>query len=62
MFPILNRTISVSDNVENIILEHLRHIRSRVDQISDDMSDLKHRMSSLESAMVLIKHEIAHSD
>ena len=52
----------MSDNVENIILEHLRHIRSRVDQISDDMSDLKHRMSSLESAMVLIKHEIAHSD
>ncbi len=52
----------MSDNVESIILEHLRHIRSRVDQISDDMSDLKHRMSSLESAMVLIKHEIAHSD
>jgi outer membrane murein-binding lipoprotein Lpp len=52
----------VSDNVENIILEHLLHIRSRVDQISDDMSDLKHRMSSLESAMVLTKHEIAHSD
>ena len=25
----------------NLILEHLRHIRSRVDQIADDMSDLK---------------------
>ena len=50
----------MSDNMENIVLEHLRHIRSRVDQIADDMSDLKHRMSSLESAMVSVKHEVAH--
>ena len=52
----------MSDNVENIGLEHLHHIRSRVDQIADDMSDLKHRMSSLESAMVSVKHEVAHGD
>jgi outer membrane murein-binding lipoprotein Lpp len=52
----------MSDNMENIVLEHLRHIRSRVDQIADDMSDLKHRMSSLESAMVSVKHEVAHGD
>lgn len=50
----------MSDNMENIVLEHLRHIRSRVDQIADDMSDLKHRMSSLESAMVSVKHEAAN--
>jgi hypothetical protein len=52
----------MSDNVENIVLEHLRHIRSRVDQIADDMTDLKLRMSSLESAMVSVKHEVAHGD
>jgi len=52
----------MSDNMENIVLEHLRHIRSRVDQIADDISDLKHRMSSLESAMVSVKHEVAHGD
>jgi outer membrane murein-binding lipoprotein Lpp len=52
----------MSDNVNNIVLEHLGHIRSRVDQIADDMSDLKHRMSSLESAMVSVKHEVAHGD
>jgi uncharacterized protein YhaN len=50
----------MSDNMENIVLEHLRHIRSRVDQIADDMSDLKHRMSSLESAMASVKHEVAN--
>jgi len=52
----------MTDNVENIVLEHLRHIRGRVDQIAEDITDLKHRMSSLESSMVLVKHEIAHSD
>ena len=45
-----------------MVLEHLRHICTRVDQIADDMSDLKHRMSSLESAMVSVKHEVAHGD
>jgi outer membrane murein-binding lipoprotein Lpp len=52
----------MAENTENLVLEHLRHIRSKVDQIADDMSDLKHRMSSLESAMVSVKHEIAHGD
>ena len=52
----------MSDNVENLVLEHLRHIRGKVDQIADDMSDLKLRMSSLESAMGLVKHEVAHGD
>ena len=52
----------MTDNVENLVLEHLRHIRARVDQIADDMGDLKHRMSSLESAMVSVKHEVAHGD
>jgi len=52
----------MSDNVENLVLEHLRHIRGSVDQIAEDISDLKHRMSSLESAMILVKHEITHSD
>ncbi len=44
------------------MLEHLRHIRSWVDQIVDEISDLKHRMSSLESAMVSVKREVAHGD
>jgi hypothetical protein len=50
------------DNIENPILEHLHHIRSRVELIVDDMSDLKLHISSLESAMVSVKHEVAHGD
>jgi len=52
----------MTENIESLVLEHLRHIRSRVDQIADDVIDLKLRMSGLENAMVLVKREIAHSD
>ena len=33
---------------ENLVLEHLRHIRGRVDQISEDVIELKHRLASVE--------------
>ena len=36
-------------NVENLILEHLRHIRGRVDQMAEDLGTVKLRLSSLES-------------
>lgn len=52
----------MSDEVENLVLGHLRHIRGRVDQIADDVTDLKHRMTSLEGAMSLIKREVAYGD
>jgi chromosome segregation ATPase len=51
----------MTDNAENILLEHLSYIRSKVDQTADDMSELKHRISSLESAIVSLQHEIAHN-
>ncbi len=52
----------MTDAVENLIIEHLRHIRGRVDRIAEDMGDIKHRMSSLESAMVLVKREVSAGD
>ena len=38
----------MTDNVESLILEHLRNIRSKMDAVSLDMSDIKSRVSSLE--------------
>jgi hypothetical protein len=38
----------MTDNVESLILEDLRHIRSKMDAVSLDMSDIKSRLSSLE--------------
>ena len=34
--------------VENIVLEHLRHMRRTLDRVAEDVSDLKLRMSSIE--------------
>ena len=45
---------------ENIVLEHLRHIRAKVDQTADDVRDLKSRMSSLEESMVSVRYEVVH--
>ena len=47
---------------DNLILEHLRHIRNQVDQIAEDVTSLKHRMTGLEGAMSLVKREIVLSD
>ena len=52
----------MNENVENLVLEHLRHIRGRVDQIADDVVDLKQRMSGLESAMNLVRREVTLGD
>ena len=52
----------MTDNVESVILEHLRHIRGRVDRIAEDMKDVKLHLSSVESAMVLVKREVSSGD
>ncbi len=49
-------------DIESLVLEHLRHIRGRVDQIAEDVSDLKHRMTRLEVGMSLVKREVAYGD
>jgi hypothetical protein len=51
-----------AEELASVTLEHLRHIRARVDQIGDDVTDLKLRMGGLEGAMVLVKREVAHGD
>jgi outer membrane murein-binding lipoprotein Lpp len=52
----------MTESLDSLIIEHLRHIRGRVDQIADDVTDLKHRISGLETAMVLVKREVTASD
>ncbi len=52
----------MSDNPENLVLEHLRHIRGRVDQIADDMKEVKLPLLTLESSMSLVRREIIIGD
>ncbi|MDN5849305.1 MAG: hypothetical protein L0H63_06640 [Nitrococcus sp.] len=33
---------------DNLVLEHLRPIRMRVDQMSEDITEIKHRLASVE--------------
>ncbi len=49
----------MAENIDNIVLEHLRHIRSKVDKTEQSIDDLKIRMSRLESAMLAVKREVA---
>jgi hypothetical protein len=49
-------------DIQSITIEHLRHIRNRVDQIGDDFSDLRLRFGSLESSMTMLRREINYRD
>ncbi len=52
----------MTEPADNLVIEHLRHIRGRVDRIAEDMTDLKQRISSLETAMVGVKREVTAGD
>ena len=39
----------MTTEIDSLILEHLRHIRGRVDQLAEDMTIVKQRLTSLES-------------
>jgi hypothetical protein len=41
----------MADQPDNIIIEHLRHIRRVVDKTETDVTELKSRITSLEVAM-----------
>jgi archaellum component FlaC len=53
---------SMTESVALLIIEHPRHILGRVDQIAEDMSDIKRRMTSIETAMALVKRGVAAGD
>jgi hypothetical protein len=51
----------MTDKLENLILEHLRVLRSEIQTMRTEMhtefKDVKLRMSSIENVMVSIKHD-----
>lgn len=48
----------MNENIENLILEQLRLIRSRIDRIDHNIDELKTRMTGLEQSMVGVKREV----
>ena len=53
--------MSMTENVENLVLEHLRAIRIDVSAIKDDVREIKHRRTSLEGAVAGLKRDQAAS-
>jgi hypothetical protein len=52
------------ENVENLILEHLRAMRGDISALRDDSREVKSRLTSLETAVAGMRREIAdlHTD
>lgn len=48
------------ENVENIIIEHLRAIRSDIGTIKDDAKELKTRMAHMEVSQAQLMQSMAH--
>lgn len=57
---------SMTDEKNNLVLEHLKAIRNELrdfrGRFDDEMDDLKTRISSLEAAMVTVKREVNFGD
>ena len=44
----------MSDNIDNLVLEHLKAIRADTGNLSADMRDVKERLSELERGMAMV--------
>jgi predicted nucleic acid-binding Zn-ribbon protein len=49
----------MAENNDNLVIEHLRYIRARVDKNENDMADIKMRLSSVERSNALLHLDIA---
>ncbi|MBV9989968.1 MAG: hypothetical protein JOZ72_01630 [Alphaproteobacteria bacterium] len=50
----------MSEAANNLVLEHLRHIRTAVDNIYRDVKELRTRVSFLEEGYVRLEAQYAH--
>ena len=48
--------------IENLVIEHLRHIRTAVDGLRDDMRDVKSRLGTLETQYALLSTRLDRLD
>jgi hypothetical protein len=49
-------------DTDNIVLEHLRHIRAAVDGLRDDMREVKGRLGILESQYASVSNRLDRMD
>ena len=50
----------MTENVENLLLEHMKHFRASLERIERKLDEHSNRLSNLESGQALIVQHIAH--
>ena len=50
----------MTDNPENLVLEHLRHMRARLDAVYDIVSEHGDRFLRLETAIISLRRDYVH--
>jgi len=50
----------MADNIENLVLEHLRAIKADMAYIKDDVREIKSRVNTLEAGQATIIQQIGH--
>ncbi|MFT4243416.1 MAG: hypothetical protein QM569_14180 [Acidovorax sp.] len=48
------------ENVNNLVIEHLRAMRGSIDQIAADMREVKHRLALVEASQGTTLQHIGH--
>jgi septal ring factor EnvC (AmiA/AmiB activator) len=59
-FKQISAGITMTDKVENLVLEQIRHIRGAVDRIEQKLSDVTVRVSHLEHQLAGVHTELGH--
>ena len=52
----------MADNVENLILEHLRGMRGSQERVEHELREIKNRITSLEAGVAGIRRDSAHDN
>ncbi len=50
----------MTEDTENLVLEHLRHLRKEMDGLRDDVRDLKFRTNRIEQGQASVEQALAH--
>lgn len=52
----------MSENVDNLILEHLRGMRSSQDRMEHELREIKNRITSVEAGVAGVRRDAAHDN
>lgn len=52
----------MSENVENLILEHLRGMRASQERMEHELREIKNRITSVEAGVAGIRRDAAHDN